>query len=105
MNDKQTDHIPQQEDQITEWLTARREQTQPYYGEAWMALDNLLTEYREAAEQKKSLRDVIDAEPEHLTPAQRRARRELRRQRDAERTLGIPEDWKMAPPKLEGDND
>lgn len=98
-------HFPMRDDNVAEWLKWHRDAAHPPFGEGYNTLDVLLDEYRELADTGRSLRDKIDEEPEDLTPAERRMRRDRKRQekaaRDAGVPLSIPDEWKAGDPKLE----
>lgn len=58
------DHYPQRGDQVEAWIKERRDERVPNGPEtpAWYALDNLLDEYREAADTGQSLENMVNGE-------------------------------------------
>lgn len=65
------DHYPHRDDQVAAWIKDRRDAqpepedgTRHLIGEGWTALDNLLDEYRLAADTGQSLEVVVNGEPE-----------------------------------------
>lgn len=83
-------HHPMRGDNVEAWLKWHRDLAHPPFGEGYMTLDFMLDEYRELADTGRSLTDRMEEEPENLTPAQRRMRRDQKRQEKAAREAGVP---------------
>lgn len=73
------DHYPHREDQVEAWIKDRRDQFKegsPGYSDIlFQALDNLLDEYRLAADTGQSLNEVVNGEEERPPPTARKKKK------------------------------
>lgn len=72
------DHYPERGDQVEAWIKDRRDKQGPFRyedNEAWGALDNLLDEYRLAADTGRSLENMVNGDEEPPEPRAKKKKR------------------------------